>query len=130
MRREPDPTDSVAQIAVKDAATEPAYSWTFPGSPVRIRIAITLVQYIQDAISAMLSAEVPADQELWGVLLGQAHSRGVIDIVDVKSIGYHPVTAAAIEARGPDWERAFDELGSTNSDLSVVGYFRTARDGR
>jgi hypothetical protein len=130
MRREADRPDTDEEIAVKDAASEPVYTWIFPGAPVRIRIAIDLVQSIQDAICAALSAVVPVERELWGVLLGHAHSRGVIDIADVKSVGYHPATAAAIEGGEPEWERALDELRSLNPGLSVVGYYRTARDGR
>ncbi len=117
-------------MAVTGAAQEAPYTWTFPGAPVRILIATHLVQCMQDAISAMLSAEISVGRELWGLLLGRALSRGVIEIVEVKSVGYHPATAAAIEASGPDWQRAFNQWRSSNSGLTVVGYYRTACDGR
>lgn len=113
------------QVAEKRSAAELMYTWTFPGAPVRIRFSIDVVQQISQDIVHTYSVGA-ADRELWGILLGQHDSRGTIEILEQKSLGFWPNDAESIEARRSRFAQACAEWRAGNGDLCAIGCYRTA----
>jgi hypothetical protein len=85
------------------------YTWSFPGSPVRVRIDLALVGRMQRQLQESPAAGL-------GLMVGRAFGPGATEIT-----GFQPVPDLKI---GP----AIASAKIANPNLSVVGYYRTQQE--
>jgi hypothetical protein len=125
---------SAASMAkrTEDQAGSRFYVWSFPGSPIRVRLSLDLIPKIREYLNRGAGSDLLGPSESGGLLLGRA----VLDRVDV--IEFEAFTrekpSSAHFALSPgeklDLMSDIERLNRTGGGISVVGYFRSQiRDG-
>src|SRR5260370_28022508 len=102
-----------------------SFTWIFPGAPLRINIPFDVITRLKADVSTPGSDDVPK-VEIGGILLGKrGQSSFNVEIRDYvlafrgqHSPVHYSVNVAVLEI-----------LRQADSDLSVVGYFRTQSEG-
>src|SRR5262249_12586029 len=85
------------------------YTWWFPGSPVRVRLALSVVQRLEQNLAAGSGKE--------GVLLGSASAQ-ITEIIDI----------AATSDDGPHSILEIVESTPRSGPFQPVGYYRLHHD--
>lgn len=105
--------------AVASAAASSTYTWTFPGSPIRVKIPLSIVARLRTEIDeyCILYPNQPAP-ERGGVLIGRLEGSSTLHIDDYVWVSSEqPGTGSIAEQSHFDKIRKVDQM--------PVGYFRT-----
>ena len=98
------------------------YTWTFPGSPIRIELGLDVVARLQKSIS---SAQTNGEAgEVGGVLLGNFRSPSTVEVMDYLLIEADPDCKRSYIADELELQRLCSGHGPKPAG-KVVGYFRT-----
>lgn len=102
------------------ASKQPAFSWTFPGSPIRIDVPLALISRLRAELDQReYLASSASESEIGGVLLGHQKTPTVLEIDDY-------IWVSSEERSGAQYH--LDPLQLKNLRFVytvVVGYFRT-----
>jgi TonB family protein len=112
--------ENEAPAACPQPLASDCYTWAFPGSPVRIRLAIDVVE--------RLARELTGEVEVGGILFGRAESPLQIEITDFRPIPRPDRLGAAFVLTEQDWgkiEEAKAAAASGSGGMVVVGYYRS-----
>jgi hypothetical protein len=120
--------EPVLQTLEPKSAEQPgAYTWTFPGAPIRISIHLDVVRRLRTAAGRSSTNGRPVD--IGGLLFGRSQS-AMVEIIDYQLLpggkGSHGYTLNEVEL-----ERSLAKIGAsreTGAKSPVVGFFRTQRE--
>ena len=115
--------------AESDASRRAAFSWTFPGAPIRINMPLNLIARLRTELDQQESSGNVARAEVGGVLLGYQKTGTTIEIDDYLWVAQKSPSDSQYSLDTSALERLRSEYGAREGNVGrqplVVGYFRT-----
>jgi hypothetical protein len=104
------------------------YTWSFPGTPVRIHLYLEAVEGLQRELAKVASSAVSSRTEVAGLLLGSVRHSQIVEVRDFVPVLCEQRPDSSQALTGAD-QSMFDEClaeqeSGTGSRLAVVGYYR------
>ena len=111
-------------VAIPDRPEE--YLWSFPGSPVRIHLRLSVVSRLQEHLFSGPEPDPAKIKERGGLLLGKVRP-GAVEIVDFEPLISNRTDRhfSLSEFEKSYLQKTLQQWRSDDSGVSVVGYYRT-----